>query len=180
MYEAIIIIILICILFASVLDQLTITIFLTLLLLFIIIRTVINIKKKKPTINKNFDSFYIKKQFMTNNELNFYYKLIDLEKDYKIVPQINLASIIKKQNGSHFQNELFRNIDFAIFNKDYSKILLLIELNDQSHENSSRKERDKKVRAICYQAKIKLITFYTKYPNEKDYVTNRILNEINK
>ena len=31
---------------------------------------------------------------------------------------------------------------------------------------------------ICKNANIKLITFYTKYPNEKNWVLNRIKNEI--
>ncbi len=57
-------------------------------------------------------------------------------------------------------------------------ILLLIELNDSSHNKNVRKDRDLKVKKICNDANIKLITFYTKYPNEKDYVINRIKQEI--
>lgn len=33
---------------------------------------------------------------------------------------------------------------------------------------------------ICNDAGIKLITFYTKYPNEKQYVLNRIKEELEK
>lgn len=156
------------------------TILLILLLIFIIVKykKIINLPTKIKETNKN--SFYIKKEFMTNCELSFYYKIIDLEEKYNIVPQVNLASIIQKISNNRFQNELFRNIDFAIFTKDYSKLLLLIEVNDRTHNDEKRKERDKKVKTICNEAGIKLITFYTKYPNEKEYVINRILNEINK
>lgn len=156
-------------------------IILILLLIFIIIqyKKIINLPTKIKN-NKIKNTIYIKKEFMTNNELSFYYKIIDLEKDYNIIPQINLASIIQKADNNHFQNELFRNIDFAIFTKDYSKLLLLIEINDYTHNQKSRKERDEKVKNICNKANIKLITFYTKYPNEKEYVINRIINEINK
>lgn len=101
----------------------------------------------------------------------------DLEKDYNIVPQLNLASVIDKKD-SKYRTELFRNIDFAIFTKDFRTLLLLIELNDQSHENNKRKQRDFKVKDICQHAGIKLMTFYTKYPNEKDYVIERIRKEI--
>lgn len=38
----------------------------------------------------------------------------------------------------------------------------------------------KDVKEICNSANIKLITFYTKYPNEKEYVLNRIISEIKK
>ena len=61
----------------------------------------------------------------------------------------------------------------------YSKLLLLIELNDESHNIAHRKKRDIKVHDICNKASIKLITFYTKYSNEKEYVKNRIIKEIN-
>lgn len=125
---------------------------------------------------------YIPKKFLSNNEYNFLLKFIDLEDELyiNIVPQVNLASIIDKISDSRFHNELFRNVDFGIFNADYSKILLLIELNDESHNDYHRKKRDMKVKNICDKAGIKLITFYTKYSNEKEYVKTRIISELNK
>lgn len=117
---------------------------------------------------------YLKKAIMTNYELNFYNKIKDLEQNYKIIPQLNLASIVKKISKYKYQTELYRNIDFAIFSKDYKEVLLLIELNDKTHKNNNRKDRDLKVKKICNDINIKLITFYTYYPNEKEYVINRI------
>ena len=38
----------------------------------------------------------------------------------------------------------------------------------------------KKVNKICNASGIPLIYFYTKYPNEKEYVINRIKDAINK
>lgn len=123
---------------------------------------------------------YIPKKFLTNNEYNFLTKFIDLENELhvNIVPQVNLASVIQKVSDSRFNTELFRNIDFGIFNADYSKLLLLIELNDESHNEYHRKKRDIKVHDICNKAGIKLITFYTKYSNEKEYVKSRIIKEL--
>ncbi|MCI8460453.1 MAG: DUF2726 domain-containing protein [Bacilli bacterium] len=129
--------------------------------------------------NNNKNPTYSRKKLMTDSEYNFYLKIKDLEQYYNIVPQVNLATIINKQSEDKFRNELFRNIDFAIFTKDYSTTLLLIELNDATHANSSRKKRDEKVEAICKMSDIPLIKFYTKYPNEREYVVNRILKEIN-
>ena len=59
-------------------------------------------------------------------------------------------------------------------------MLLLIELNDGTHKLKKRKNRDAKIKKICNAAGIPLLFFYTKYPNEKDYVINRIRNIINK
>lgn len=122
---------------------------------------------------------YAKKEFMTKYELDFYKKIKELDNEYNIIPQINLATIVKKINKGYI-NELFKNIDFAIFDKEFNNVLLLIELNDNTHNKLNRKDRDLKVKKICNDANINLITFYTKYPNEKDYVLNRIKEELKK
>lgn len=120
---------------------------------------------------------YERKEFMSTYELLFYEKIKDLENEYKIVPQVNLATIVKKINRGYI-NELFKNIDFAIFDKDYKNVLLLIEINDSTHNKINRKDRDLKVKKICNDCNIKLITFYTKYHNEKEYVLKRIKEEL--
>lgn len=121
---------------------------------------------------------YSKKDLMTKYELNFYYKIKELENDYMIIPQLNLATVIKKEGKFKYQNELFRNIDFAIFSKDYKELLLLIEINDNTHNTKKRQYRDIKVKKLCNDIKVELITFYTKYPNSKEYVVNRIKNHL--
>lgn len=126
--------------------------------------------------NKKEETIYELKPIMTDYEKRFYNIFKDLENDYIIVPQLNLASVIKKVNNNKYYSELFRNIDFAIFSKDYSRLLLLIEINDKTHQQSNRKDRDLKVQKICNDVNVKLIKFYTNYPNEKDYVLNRVKN----
>lgn len=138
----------------------------------------INIKepiKEDNNINKN---QYKKKNFLTSTEKEFLSILCELKKyDLIIVPQVNLATIIQKTGEFRYQNELYRNIDFGIFDKNYN-ILLLIELNDISHQQYKRRERDMKVKEIVKQADIKLINFYTDKPNKPEYVTKRIMNEL--
>ena len=162
------------------LESLSLIIIITIILLILYIvverkHSSLQSKKQQKSV-----AYYFKKQLMTDCEYEFYNKIKILEEHFKIVPQVNLAAIIKKMSKQKFQNELFRNIDFAIFTKDYSKLLLLIELNDKTHNQEERKNRDQKVKMICKEAGIKLICFYTTYSNEKEYVVNRILNEIEK
>lgn len=135
-------------------------------------------EKPKKEIEIQEETIYISKPIMTDYEYKFYQMIKALENKYIIIPQLNLASVVKKINNNRYYNELFRNIDFAIFSKDFKKLLLLIEINDQSHNNQNRKDRDLKVKKICNDINVKLITFYTKYPNEKNYVINRITKEI--
>ena len=65
----------------------------------------------------------------------------------------NYYRYIKKNTKYH--TELFRNIDFGIFNKDF-ELLLLIELNDKSHIQRNRKIRDRKVKNILKECNIPL------------------------
>lgn len=136
------------------------------------------IKDDEDVENATTDIKYEKKPIMSDYEIMFYNRMKDLETEYNIVPQLVLSSVVDKKSKQKYRSELYRIIDFAIFSKDYSKLLLLIELNDNTHNQRKRKDRDLKVKKICNSAKIKLITFYTKYPNEKDYIINRIKKEI--
>lgn len=72
-------------------------------------------ENKKTPIEKS----YNQKEFMTKSENEFYEKMLELKNEYEIVPQVNLATIIDKQTAEKYRNELFRNIDFGIFTKDY-------------------------------------------------------------
>ena len=158
--------------------------FFILIAVLIIIRALTNLIDNL-LYNNNFNNeqklktIYKKKSFMTNAEYEFYNKLKSLEPEYKIIPQLNLASIINKENNNKYYTDLFRNIDFAIFDNKLKNVLLLIELNDGTHQLKKRKARDFKVKKICKAAGIPLIYFYTKYPNEKEYVINRIKEIIN-
>lgn len=140
-----------------------------------------NIRKKQ---NKGYqihnDYIYSKKPLMTNTERYFYNIMVSLETQYKIkvMPQVNLASVVLKKNKNYYVNELFRNVDFGIFSSDYSELLLLIEINDSTHNQRKRIRRDKNVDDIVNNAGINLIKFYTKYPNEVEYVKDRILKEL--
>ena len=126
--------------------------------------------------------YTIKKSQMSECEKYFYDILTKhFSSDYDIHPQVPLSSIVEKEKSfsREYQNELNRVIDFGIFNRETSEPLLLIEINDKTHNQSSRKELDKKVQYICNSAGIKLITFWTKFDNKEDYIVNRVLKEIN-
>lgn len=132
-----------------------------------------NIPDNKKT--KNIE--YSKRKLLSQSEISFYRKIKKIEAlgNFIVLPQINLASIITKVGK--YRNELFRNIDFGIFDSNFD-VLLLIELNDKTHKQYKRHKRDLKVQEICKNCNIKLITFYTSYPNEETYVINRILKEL--
>lgn len=116
----------------------------------------------------------LKQSLITETERG-YLKAIknSLPYGYFVQPQVNLASIIQKNGGGKFQNELFRNIDACVFDLSY-KPILLIEINDNSHNYAHRRERDIKVRNICEEAGIQLITFWTRYGINEEYIRGRV------
>lgn len=162
----------------------------TLIIILIIIALIIYLYNKKEknvlfngktneqkTTNKRIEPVYYEaKKYLTPSEYVFYHKLINVSDEFIVIPQISLSSIIKKVNGK-YRNELNRIIDFGIFDKNFN-LLLLIELNDSSHNLPNRIDRDLKVKKILEDCYIKLITFHTKYPNEQNYVTKRVLENI--
>ncbi|MDR1795507.1 MAG: DUF2726 domain-containing protein [Erysipelotrichaceae bacterium] len=121
---------------------------------------------------------YAPKKLLTGSEKNFFSTLQQLQQyNLQVFPQVNLATIIEKSGKFRYQNELYRNIDFGIFDRDYN-VLLLIELNDPSHFQKDRKARDTKVKDIVKQANLELMTFYTDKPNKPEYVISRILKSL--
>ena len=116
---------------------------------------------------------------MSDSERNFYvaFKSIVGQK-YIVQPQINLASVVNKDAYSRYRNELFRNVDFGIFDKNY-RLKVLIEINDRSHLRYDRRKRDQKVHEICEDAGIPVITLWTKYGVNREYIRKRLSKYLN-
>lgn len=106
---------------------------------------------------------------------NEFFKAISaaLPAEYHIFPQINLASFIDRTDGARFRNELFRNVDFLITDCDYAP-KIVVEINDQSHLDRDRRERDEKVAKICEEAGIPIIKLWTSYGVQPEYIKKRI------
>ena len=139
----------------------------------------ISVEKQSPSLSypQPHETYYEIKNYLTPNERLFYHKLCNINENFIIIPQVPLSSIVKKVNGK-YQNELNRVIDFGIFDKNFM-LLLLVELNDPSHNQINRRDRDLKVKKILDDCFIKLLTFYTQYPNEQEYITKRIHEALN-
>lgn len=60
---------------------------------------------------KNNEKIYVKKVYLTVSEKSFYNKLKKLEPQYKVIPQINLSTVINKTSDTKYHTELYRNYD---------------------------------------------------------------------
>ena len=111
---------------------------------------------------KFFDSnkeYVLKQDILNEYEMRFYNivrKALKLK--YTIIPQVNLQSIIST-NTNKRNDELYRNVDFALFYSKTFTPFLIIELNGQQHyTNEYYKERDKSVKQILDKVQIPLLT----------------------
>ncbi len=118
---------------------------------------------------------YASKQMLSQCEVNYMSVikevLNEINPDYILTPQVNLTSIIQRK--TKYANELFRNVDFGVFDNNYN-VVVLIEINDKTHNLQERRERDSKVKTILAEANVPLITFWTKYGINKDYIKEKL------
>lgn len=153
------------------------------IIVIVIVAIAIKIKKsisqKHEQVNKKL--YKKKSKYITDIE-KYFFDIINnnFNSDYLIFAQIPLSSVVikNKEYKNQYQNELYRTIDIGIFDKTTTEPILLIEINDNTHNEPRRAYRDIKVKEICNEAEIKLITFYTNYSNKKEYIINRIQNEL--
>jgi very-short-patch-repair endonuclease len=101
-------------------------------------------------------SKYFKKNLQTTTE----YVLFDLLKknlpDYYIAPQVAMSAIV--QSKFYKKRSQFRTyyVDFVICDEKAQKPLLVIELDDKSHDNENREIQDKRKNTVLHDAEIPL------------------------
>lgn len=117
-------------------------------------------KNEKKSVLPEGAEYRKKRTIMTAPEIRLYRNLcsvLDMRK-CTVLPQVALLSVVDKISGGGYRSELFRIADFCIVDASTFAPLLVIELNDASHERDDRKLRDEKVAAICSDASLPLMT----------------------
>lgn len=133
-----------------------------------------------PIVDNDKYLYNVRKTLISKSEQGFYNAIKTSVPDgYCVFPQINLASFIDRTDDARFHNELFRNVDFLITDSEYQP-KFVIEINDQTHLNVDRKERDEKVRKICEEAGVPILKLWTSYGVNPEYIKGRIDEILNK
>lgn len=116
-------------------------------------------------------SYKLKSSLLTQYEKILYETIRDkLDKNFIVLPQVNLQTIIDTNTNCR-NNELYRNLDFCIFDKITLKPILAIELNGENHKtNAYKKQRDVSVRNILLTAELPLVTIENKDLETKNSV----------
>lgn len=109
---------------------------------------------------------YRRKYLLTKNELDFYKKLKELadEYGYAVLAKIRLADLIEVNNEAdekerlkYFNKISAKHIDFALVNPQNMYVEYLIELDDNSHNQSKRIERDEFIEKVIEKSGYTLI-----------------------
>ncbi|NLP25930.1 MAG: DUF2726 domain-containing protein [Clostridiales bacterium] len=112
---------------------------------------------------------YVKKTLLSKNELRFYEKLRQITKKYDvhILSKIRMADIVEVKKGlkreewsKYFNKIKSKHVDFALAEPDTLEILVLIELDDKSHAQKDRIERDIFVDKVYSVTNIPIIHTY--------------------
>lgn len=104
-------------------------------------------------------TYTLKQDIMNEYEMRFFNIVREtLSKKYVIIPQVNLQSIISTNSNTR-NDELYRNVDFALFYSKDFKPYLIIELNGQQHyTNDYYIERDNSVKQILNKVQLPILT----------------------
>lgn len=120
-----------------------------------------------------------KHSLMSKIEIEFYNAIaLSIPQGFRVYPQINLATFIRRTDGARFQNELYRNIDFLITDQYYTP-RIAVEINDRTHLDWKRQERDRKVHNILEEAGVPLLTLWISYGVNREYIAGRIQELLN-
>ena len=156
---------------------------LIIIIIILIIDKIINKKNNNnEQIEKNteYKKLYSKKEYLlTQNELKFYklIKNITDKNNLNLFTQVALYEIIKTNNIKEFNKIKSKTIDFVITDIN-TKIKICIELDDVTHINEKRQERDKFIENLFKELNIKLIRIPVQnYYNLKD-IEEKIKNNI--
>ncbi|MBQ7130989.1 MAG: DUF2726 domain-containing protein [Oscillospiraceae bacterium] len=126
---------------------------------------------------------YHKKYLLTKNEFYFYKKLKNVTDRYnlQILAKIRLADLIQINTGMNNSEHMrywgkiqAKHIDFAIV--DDMKVIILVELQDNSHKDSDRIESDNFKKQVLTQCGYQLICTY----GEVEAIENAIKQTYNK
>lgn len=127
---------------------------------------------------------YLKKDsLLTEAEKRFYFVLTEIiRNDYLIFSKVRMADLLylpKMSNSDfyHYQNKIqSKHVDFLICNKENTKPMLAIELDDSSHSKIDRILRDTLVNRIFESAKLPILHIKTSGNYDKEKLLNQVKN----
>ncbi len=114
---------------------------------------------------------------MTKREHIFFERLLNLYgTNYYVFPQVHLSTILDHRiKGQDFRAALGviqrKSVDYVICDKAYVRPIVAIELDDRTHDNARRIQRDQIVEEIFSKARMPLVRFRSADSLTNDSIT---------
>lgn len=159
-------------------------IILLLIIIIVAISLVLLLKSKPKDSQQNSElwPFYAKKP-LTQPEQVLYFRLIEALPEHIVLAQVQLSRFLGVKKGHNYQswaNRINRmSADFVICNKD-STIVAVIELDDDSHQKTSRQLTDTKKNKALGSAGIKIIRWQVKSMPDLNSIKSELLTDSNR
>ena len=136
--------------------------------------------EKKLDKNKKYKSFEKKEYLLTPSELKFYkiLKNITDELNLNIFTQVGLYEIIRCNDYKEFNKIRSKTIDFVITD-NRCKIIKCIELDDYTHNQAKRIERDQFLNELFDSVNIELVRIPVQNFYKKDDLRKEIFGAYN-
>lgn len=146
----------------------------------------LHLKNKKFNFNQNIYLPYIKKDYlMTKAEMSFFRVLESvIESEYYIVPQLTISKIVlTTAKGKNYYSYLSKinkkTVDFVLFDKKSFSPVMVIELDDNSHLEERRKQRDLFVDNVMKEIGLEIIHIKAAYNYNLEEVRDLIFQKNN-
>lgn len=146
------------------------------------------IPKKKAGLKEKYDlsRYYLKNSIVTPVE-KWMYNIIkdELTEEYFVAPKVGIKDFVGVKKGNnymkYFGHIAQRHIDFLVCKKDTLSPAFGIEIDDTSHEQQNRKDRDQENDQIYNAIGIKVLHMPTKIKEEelRDIIKNAITPVVN-
>jgi hypothetical protein len=108
--------------------------------------------------------YSINDHFLTNAELSFYLQAREVLSDrYILCPKVSIAELLSitekndRANQAAFNRISRKRVDFVVCEAEAMKVLYAIELDDSTHDNPDRQERDDFVNKAFKAANLPLL-----------------------
>ncbi len=131
---------------------------------------------KKKIFRNNLYNYIAKESLMTKTETDFFIKLDRVVRDrYYVFPQVHLSAIfdhrVKGQEWKYaFSHINGKSVDYVLCDKPTLKPMYAIELDDYTHNDMKRRERDSEVERIFEAASLPLVRFRNKDMSEDEII----------
>lgn len=145
-----------------------IIIILVLMAFVLIIKSKEKTNKEPETENSDLNKLPYKKCYLlTKNEWYFYKRLKNIcdKNNLHIIAKVRFADLVEIDKAKIDKNEYIKyfnkinkkHVDFVLCNPENLKVIALIELDDNSHKNNERINRDKFIDEVCKITDYKII-----------------------